>query len=216
MLDTESQESYAEWSSPVASLGWVGHFGVLVPLAVFGVIVTWPERKRLWILHALAIAYAASVVMFFVFARYRYPLVPFLLLFAAAGLASVPRFVQLARSGLAPGAGLIVLCGRRLRELAAAVGALDASRSPRTTLAPRCRSSSARRGDHAPRAGDRAQSDYAPAHNNLGRGAARGRPPRRGGRAYQTALELRPDFPGAGYNLAKNSLHRAEPARRGH
>ena len=36
MLDTESQESYAEWSWPLAIGGWVGHFGVLVPLAVAG------------------------------------------------------------------------------------------------------------------------------------------------------------------------------------
>ena len=64
-------------------LGWFGHFGLLVPLALVGVIATWPDRRRLWIVHALALAYAASVVMFFVFARYRYPLVPFLMLFAA-------------------------------------------------------------------------------------------------------------------------------------
>ena len=47
-------------------------------------IATWPDRRRLWLVYALALTYAASVVMFFVFARYRYPLVPFLLLFAAA------------------------------------------------------------------------------------------------------------------------------------
>ena len=36
MLDTESQESYAECSSPLRVLGWIGHFGLLVPLAVLG------------------------------------------------------------------------------------------------------------------------------------------------------------------------------------
>ena len=36
MLDTESQESYAEWSAPLAVGGWIGHFGLLVPLAVLG------------------------------------------------------------------------------------------------------------------------------------------------------------------------------------
>ena len=35
----------------------------------------------------MALAYAASVVMFYVFARYRYPLVPFLMLFAAQPVA---------------------------------------------------------------------------------------------------------------------------------
>ena len=87
VLDTESQESHAEWSLPLRIASSVGHFGVLVPLAVLGVIVTWRERSRLWVLHAMLVAYAVSVVLFYVFARYRYPLVPLLILFAAAGLA---------------------------------------------------------------------------------------------------------------------------------
>ena len=94
MLDTESLESYAEWSTPVRALSWVGHFGILVPLALFGVIVTWPDRARLWPLLAMTVAYAASVVAFFVYARYRYPLVPFLVLFAAAGVVAMPAFVR--------------------------------------------------------------------------------------------------------------------------
>jgi tetratricopeptide (TPR) repeat protein len=95
MLDTEAQESHAEWSAPLALLGIVGHFGVLLPLAVLGVVLTWPQRSRLWVLYAMTGAYAASVVVFFVFARYRFPLVPFLILFAAAGLDALPR--ELAR-----------------------------------------------------------------------------------------------------------------------
>ena len=39
-------------------------------------------------------AYAASVVAFYVFARYRFPLVPFLMLFAAAGLVALPDVVR--------------------------------------------------------------------------------------------------------------------------
>jgi hypothetical protein len=45
-LDTESQESYAEWSMPVRLTAHVGHFGMLVPLAAFGVWATWSQRKR--------------------------------------------------------------------------------------------------------------------------------------------------------------------------
>jgi 4-amino-4-deoxy-L-arabinose transferase-like glycosyltransferase len=86
MVDTESQETHAEWSWPLRIGGWFGHFGVLVPLAVFGGILTWPRRTRLGIVYALAIAYAASVVLFYVFARYRYPLVPLLIVFAAGGI----------------------------------------------------------------------------------------------------------------------------------
>ena len=52
-LDTESQESHAEWSWPLRVLGPVTHFGVLVPLALIGVWVTWPDRRRLWVLYAM-------------------------------------------------------------------------------------------------------------------------------------------------------------------
>ena len=97
MLDTESQASYAEWSWPLKATGWFAHFGVLVPLAVIGVWATWADRKRLAIFYALTIAYAASVVMFYVFARYRFPLVPVLLVFAAAGLSAL--ITQLMASG---------------------------------------------------------------------------------------------------------------------
>src|SRR5258705_188536 len=91
MLDTESVQSHAEWSMPVRLGSYFGHFGVLVPLAFLGVVLTWPLRGRLWVIYGLLTVYAASVVMFYVFARYRYPLVPILMLFAAAGLVALPR-----------------------------------------------------------------------------------------------------------------------------
>jgi tetratricopeptide (TPR) repeat protein len=94
MVDTESQEAHAEWSLPLRLGGIIGHFGILVPLAVFGVILTWPLRSRLWILYAMTLAYAASVVLFYVFARYRYPLVPLLILFAAAGVVALPGVIR--------------------------------------------------------------------------------------------------------------------------
>jgi tetratricopeptide (TPR) repeat protein len=89
MLDTESQESYAEWSWPLWIGGWFGHFGVLVPLALLGAWLAWPQRRRLSILYGMTIAYAASVLLFYVFARYRLPLVPFLMLFAGVALVSL-------------------------------------------------------------------------------------------------------------------------------
>jgi hypothetical protein len=92
-IDTESQESYAEWSWPLRLLGPVMHFGVLVPLAAFGLWATWADRRRLAVFLAMAFAFAVSTIAFYVFARYRYPLVPLLVLFAAAGVAALPRLV---------------------------------------------------------------------------------------------------------------------------
>ena len=79
MLDTESQESYATFSPSLRLLGRVGHFGLLMPLALFGAVLAWSRRPRTRVLHALALAYVASVLLFYVFARYRLPLVPLLL-----------------------------------------------------------------------------------------------------------------------------------------
>ena len=54
MVDTESQETHAEWSLPLRLLGPIGHFGVLVPLASSASIATWSgSRSRLWLLYAM-------------------------------------------------------------------------------------------------------------------------------------------------------------------
>jgi tetratricopeptide (TPR) repeat protein len=108
MLDTEAQESHSEWSPVLRLLGWIGHFGVLVPLALVGVVLTWSDWRRLWVIYAMAAAYAASVVIFFVYARYRYPLVPFLILFAAAGLSeAISEVTQAAAPAAMPSRGQV-------------------------------------------------------------------------------------------------------------
>jgi 4-amino-4-deoxy-L-arabinose transferase-like glycosyltransferase len=84
--DTESYYLYTEWSGLLRLLGSVMHFGVLCPLAVMGVVLTWPRRRELWLLYLLVLTVTVSVAAFYVVARYRYPLVPFVALFAGAGL----------------------------------------------------------------------------------------------------------------------------------
>jgi tetratricopeptide (TPR) repeat protein len=91
--DTEDQYTYAHWSWPL-KLGVIWNLGVLAPLAVLGLWITWGERRRLWILYLMLAAYAASVVLFYVFARYRFPIVPFLMLFAAAAVVEVRGFLR--------------------------------------------------------------------------------------------------------------------------
>jgi Tfp pilus assembly protein PilF len=96
VVDTESQASYEDSSWLLGALAHVGHFGILVPLAVLGIFATWPDRSRAGVYYAIAAAYAASVVLFYVSARYRMPLVPLLILFAAVGLASLATFLRTA------------------------------------------------------------------------------------------------------------------------
>jgi tetratricopeptide (TPR) repeat protein len=83
--DTEGIEAYAAESLLLRALFSVLHFGVLAPLAVVGALSRRSEWRRLWLLPAMALALAASVALFYVFARYRYALVPVLMPLAAAG-----------------------------------------------------------------------------------------------------------------------------------
>ena len=86
VADTEDQQVYAEWSYVLQVFSFLTHFGVLLPLAAFGLAMTWPARRQVLVLYLMGAAYAATVVLFYVLARYRFPLVPILTLFAAAGV----------------------------------------------------------------------------------------------------------------------------------
>jgi tetratricopeptide (TPR) repeat protein len=89
--DVESQYVFADYSQVlrIAGRGW--HFGILAPLSAVGIVATWHARRRLWLWYALAVAMAAAVAAFYVMGRYRFPLVPLLIPFAAAGLEGLRR-----------------------------------------------------------------------------------------------------------------------------
>lgn len=87
--DAEDLYYYEKHSRLLRTVGMSGlfsHFGMLCPLAAVGLALTWPLRRRLWFLYVLLATLAVGVVLFYVFARYRYPLVPTLVLFTAAGV----------------------------------------------------------------------------------------------------------------------------------
>lgn len=87
--DTEDLYTHAEWSWPLRATA-LFHFGVLAPLGLVGMWLTRDQWRRYWVLPALCIAYTISVALFYVLARYRYPLVPILILCAGAALARFP------------------------------------------------------------------------------------------------------------------------------
>ena len=86
--DTESIEAYAGDSRILRALLWL-NFGVMLPLAVFGVWVARAGWRRQLILYGMFASLAMTVAIFYVVARYRHPLVPIVLLFAAAGLSGL-------------------------------------------------------------------------------------------------------------------------------
>jgi tetratricopeptide (TPR) repeat protein len=87
--DSDDFYIYRQWSWLLTLLGWINHFGVLAPLATAGAWLTRNQWRRLWLLYAMIISFALSVAVFYVFARYRFPLVPLLVLFAGAALAEL-------------------------------------------------------------------------------------------------------------------------------
>jgi 4-amino-4-deoxy-L-arabinose transferase-like glycosyltransferase len=86
--DTESQDVYAEWSLLLRILSPF-NFGILLALSVIGIVVTSHLWRRVWFLYAIAAFYTFGTALFYVFARYRFPLAPVLMLLAAAGLIEV-------------------------------------------------------------------------------------------------------------------------------
>jgi len=211
MLDTEAQESHAEWSWPLRIGRWVGHFGLLVPLAVVGLIVSWPARRRLSVLYLMLTAYAASVVLFYVFARYRFPLVPLLLLFAAAGVAALPEWIRTHAARPRITLAIVVVGAATLANwpllsppLMMAITATNLASALQTEGKVQ------QAAEHYARAIE-LQPDYAPAYNNLGVLQ------RSMGRAddaiatYRRALSLKGNYPDAHYNLANALLEKGQP-----
>ena len=223
MLDSESQASYAEWSWPLKATGWFTHFGVLVPLAVIGVWATWADWRRLAIFYALTIAYAASVILFYVFARYRFPLVPILIVFASPGFLAIPAI------GAPPQAGSYADGRRRWRErvpatlIALTIASAIVANWPllstslmkaitETNLATALYEN--KQSDEAIAHYERAialRPDYAPAYTNMG-AALRSK-----GRlaeavaAHEKSLAIQPDNPDTHFNLANALLDLDRP-----
>lgn len=100
--DAEDQYTYGDWSVLLRLLTPILGFGLLVPLAVAGIVLAW-DRGPARLLAALLAAYAATVVATFVMARYRHPALPLLLVFAAV----VPLAVRGAPRGRLAIAGLL-------------------------------------------------------------------------------------------------------------
>ena len=101
--DTESLEVYRDVSVVLRVLGAVLGFGILTALAGAGMALAWSDPRRPALLYLMLAAFAAAVAAFYVFARYRFPLVPILILFAAhaAVRARDRRALRPALAGLA-------------------------------------------------------------------------------------------------------------------
>jgi tetratricopeptide (TPR) repeat protein len=204
-LDTEAQESYAEWSWILRVGAWVGNFGVLLPLAVAGIVLTWNQRAKLWIVHALALTYAASVVAFYIYARYRFPLVPFLILFAAAGVLAFRSSRQTATAAVAAVAVAVMANWPLLSS--------DVQRAVTENNLGAALQDDGRLSDAAAhyRRATEIRPEYPPPYNNLGVALAAEGKDGDAMEAYRRASALDAGYADPHYNLANALLRQDKP-----
>ncbi len=95
----------------VPVLRYLPTWGLLLPLAAAGLVLSaraWRDLLPLWV---IAAGYTGTILLFFNFARFRMPLVPVLIVFAGEGLAGLPALLRppLAplRAGAAAGAAAV-------------------------------------------------------------------------------------------------------------
>lgn len=96
--------------SPLAPLTAIG-FGVLLPLAALGLVLGARGGRARLPLWGYLLAYSASVVLFFVNARFRLPVLPVLAVYAAAGLVWLAGELRNGARGRALAALVAVLAG---------------------------------------------------------------------------------------------------------
>jgi tetratricopeptide (TPR) repeat protein len=210
--DSDDFYIYQNWSWLLTLLAWFGHFGVLVPLAGIGVWLTLSRWRQLWLLYAIIVSLAASVAVFYVFGRYRYPLVPVLTLFAGAGVVEFYRLCrQQAWRALAPTAFLAVAIALLINwPLQKESGAGAAGYN---NLA----NALAKQGkvDEAIRAAEQAlrvQPDYAIAHYNLGNLYVQQGRLDLAQRHFEEALRLLPNYADAHSNYGQLLAERGDLA----
>jgi tetratricopeptide (TPR) repeat protein len=89
-------------------LGWFGFpFGLLLPLAVLGIVCT--VRKVPIPVWLFLVLYPASVILVFVTARYRMPMVPILGVLAGAGCAAIVDLLRRGQRGKLGAAAAMIL-----------------------------------------------------------------------------------------------------------
>jgi 4-amino-4-deoxy-L-arabinose transferase-like glycosyltransferase len=190
--DVESMRVYRDFSITLCVLAPVWHFGILCPLAVWGMLVTRKRWRRLSLFYAFTLVMVAAIVGFFILGRYREPLVPLLILFAAGG---IPALIQMLRtqdwtSYLTPMAGTIlsiVVCNLPIHD----ESMLNASSYMNAGVAAGMNDDLRESIEYLLNAID-AEPELAEAYANLGRAYEQSNAPQKAILSYQEALSVDP------------------------
>lgn len=85
-------------------------FWFIGPLALCGGVLLWRRRRVMSLLYLFVVAYMIGVVVFFVNARFRLPVVPVLAVFGAYALAHFWFAIRTKSPGLLPAIAVLVVC----------------------------------------------------------------------------------------------------------
>lgn len=108
--DAEDQYFYERYSPLLRGLSRAGHMGVLMPVAGLGLVLAAWRRLRPFVLYLILATLCAGIVAFYLMGRYRFPVVPVLMLFGGAGAAFIPALLR-SRAWMPLGLGLLVGAG---------------------------------------------------------------------------------------------------------
>ena len=89
IIDTEDQYVVQNYSPVLFITGLVFQFGFLLPIGIIGMIQQRRRWRKLWPIYAVCLMFASTLIVFFIFSRYRYPLVPIIAMFAAPTIANL-------------------------------------------------------------------------------------------------------------------------------
>lgn len=101
---------YVPWLKPLLfTSGIYFPFGIVMPLALIGIGFSLRRWRQYLLCYLLLGAYSVSLLLFFVCARFRQPMIPVLLLFAAYGVFELVRAVKERRGRTAVIAGVVLV-----------------------------------------------------------------------------------------------------------
>lgn len=212
IADADDLYVYASWSSLSGALSRLLHFGVLAPVACAGIVLTWFDRRRLWLLYLVLLAFAAAVTVFFVFGRYRFPLVPVLVMFFGAAIAQcISRWRAGQRATLIPAGVVLVVAA------VAANWPIFPANQQRALASYNLGTALADRGDHAAAVEQyeksiRLDDGQSATHNNLAVSLAALERNNAAEVEFQKAVELQPQNTEAQFDYGQFLLEIGRPA----
>ncbi|MHC5109523.1 MAG: tetratricopeptide repeat protein [Planctomycetota bacterium] len=228
VADVESLYVSRQYSSALSALTSVVHFGTLFPLALMGAYLARNEWKRLAVIYILFVIMSAAVAAFYMMARYRFPLAPLMVPFAAFAIVRSIELIKLRRCAEkcatsernpeieTPVKSTDLKSGRRELVFAFILGIVGAAfsnypmydRERLDALAEMNMGVAFARQDklaEAERMFARSVATFpgsAEARNNLAQVLAVGRRYAEAIPHYEVALDISPGLPGANFNLA--------------